>query len=125
MALPQLISHCPLNTQCASRRLYQLGDQVFDMDRNGLFKTHVCKDKFGSKKPDTIYVGVWESKATKRLRYVGPSRQKKSVLKPPPDKITLQRRRTKGPEDWTFVDMLVVSGLDWKSVPKEEWEDGK
>lgn len=113
--MPEVITQCPISPECTSKKLYKDDEgNIYRLDaRMAEFVPHVCNTR-SSEIPGIMYVGEWYNSSTKRTRYVGPSRMRRSAEIPPADGN--YRKRGSNPV-WTLVDVW-ISETRWKRADK-------
>lgn len=112
MRLPEVVNKCPITPECTSKKLYKDDDGgIFRLDPKKGFVPHVCNAR-GSEMPKLMYVGEWYNKATKRSRFIGPFRMRRSAEIPPPDS---NYRKRGGNPVWQLKDTWVTE-TNWRRV---------
>lgn len=115
--LPQRLSKCPKTPECAAKAVFQ--DEDGNLFRFAVkvqaFVPHVCSSSANSStKPVITYLAEWYNTDSKRTRWVGPDRMRRTVEKAPPD----GRYRKRGSDNnplWKLKKTYVAE-LDWKPV---------
>lgn len=116
MAMPKRLDKCPISPECVHRKLVQDPDtgKLYQIDKSGNFVTHVCTSKgTHSNKPEVAYMGEWLNEETKRTRWIGPERMRKSAEKAPYD----ERYRKRGSKytPWKLVATYITK-FNWEKI---------
>lgn len=113
MALPEKLDKCPITPECTAKKLYRDKEtgHLFVVSAHGELLDHKCTVR-SSLPPKVVYLGVWYNKRTKRTRYVGPQRMRKSVEIAPND-YSGTKKNEHG--SWMLQEVR-VSNLEWKTA---------
>lgn len=110
MALPEKLDKCPRSPECTAKKLYRDKEtgHLFAVSAKGELIDHKCTVK-DSAPPKLAYLGVWYNQRTKRTRYVGPVRMRKSAEIPPND-YSGTKKNERG--SWKLQEVR-ISNLEW------------
>lgn len=123
MSVMQKLDFCPRETGCASQSVWKDPDtgelyslDIYDKKDRGAqiapkFIPHTCTTK-AVEAPTTVYTGFWWNSRTLFTRIVGPTRLKRSALRPPPDQTNKK--------EWYLIKLLEGT-IEWKDsdIPDE------
>lgn len=116
MKLPEKLNKCPKTPECSAKLLYRDDEgNLYTLNIKGReFRPHICNTRNSGVKPSVAYLGEWYNKETKRTRWLGPERLRRTVEKPPYD----ERYRRRGSQETPWIlKRVLISELDWKPAP--------
>lgn len=114
MNLPERLTKCPRTPECTAKVVFRDSEgNLFRLDaRSQSFEPHKCNAQSASELPAMAYVGEWFNKRTRRTRFIGPVRMRKSAEIPPKD----EGYRKRGSDDNWELKNVYVTSLNWQPV---------
>lgn len=117
MNMPEKLTKCPKTPECSAKVVFRDEEgHLFRFDARKLeFFPHKCSVQNASKLPELGYCGEWYNTTTKRTRFIGPVRMRRSAETPPADKR--YRQRGDNPE-WVLM-AVYMTPFNWRPVLDE------